>query len=90
MDPQHALALQLAKEMFHDADPAAVKLLQTRPERVGVYIGAWQEVREAREALLDSIDLIKMYKDVKHVTLAVTPKSTWTVQLLGSVEMALG
>lgn len=87
MDPQHALALQLAKEMFHDADPAAVKLLQTRPERVGVYIGAWQEVREAREALLD---LIKMYKDVKHVTLAVTPKSTWTVQLLGSVEMALG
>eukprot|EP00434_Breviolum_minutum_P038188 symbB.v1.2.033867.t1/scaffold4270.1/size42129/3 len=44
LDPQHALALQLAKEMFHDADPAAVKLLQTRPERVGVYIGAWQEV----------------------------------------------
>lgn len=87
MDPQHALALQLAKEMFHDADPAAVKLLQTRPERVGVYIGAWQEVREAREALLD---LIKMYKDVTYVTLAVTPKSTWTVQLLGSVEMALG
>lgn len=44
MDPQHALALQLAQQMFQDAGPETMKILQGRRERVGVYVGAWQEV----------------------------------------------
>lgn len=48
MDPQHVLALQLAKEMFEDAGPETMKLLQARRERVGVYVGAWQEVSNGK------------------------------------------
>lgn len=49
MDPQHAFALQLAAEMFQDveatpAGPEILKLLREARERVGVYIGAWQEI----------------------------------------------
>lgn len=48
MDPQHVLALQLAKEMFEDAGSETMKLLQARRERVGVYVGAWQEVSNGK------------------------------------------
>ncbi|CAK8997635.1 unnamed protein product [Durusdinium trenchii] len=51
MDPQHTFALQLAAEMFRDVEigspegPEIVKRLKgTHRERVGVYIGAWQEI----------------------------------------------
>lgn len=37
MDPQHAFALLLAKEMWHD-----VGQVEMDQSRVGVYIGAWQ------------------------------------------------
>ncbi|CAE7660866.1 orfB, partial [Symbiodinium microadriaticum] len=37
MDPQHAFALQLAAEMWHDSGVA-----KAEPTSVGVYIGAWQ------------------------------------------------
>ena len=43
MDPQHALALKLTQEMFQDAGEEIFKAVQAQPERVGVYIGAWQE-----------------------------------------------
>ncbi|CAE7269691.1 mpaC, partial [Symbiodinium microadriaticum] len=41
MDPQHGFALQLAAEMWHDAGGAKEEAL-AQPERVGVYVGAWQ------------------------------------------------
>ena len=43
MDPQHAFALHLAAEMWHDAAEAA-EAAKAEPERVGVYVGAWQPV----------------------------------------------
>ncbi|CAL1140432.1 unnamed protein product [Cladocopium goreaui] len=44
MDPQHALALKLARDMFQDAGEETLKAVQRVRERVGVYIGAWQGV----------------------------------------------
>ena len=44
MDPQHALALKLARDMFQDAGEETLKAVQKVRERVGVYIGAWQGV----------------------------------------------
>jgi len=44
MDPQHALALQLTQELWRDAGNDATKAALARPDRVGVYIGAWQSV----------------------------------------------
>ncbi|CAE7945630.1 PKS40, partial [Symbiodinium necroappetens] len=41
MDPQHAFALQLAAEMWHDSGDAA-EVAKAEPTSVGVYIGAWQ------------------------------------------------
>ena len=41
MDPQHAFALQLAAEMWHDSGDAA-QVAKAEPTSVGVYIGAWQ------------------------------------------------
>ncbi|CAE7231115.1 PKS40 [Symbiodinium sp. CCMP2592] len=41
MDPQHAFALQLAAEMWHDSGDAS-QLAKAEPTSVGVYIGAWQ------------------------------------------------
>lgn len=44
MDPQHALALKLARDMFQDAGEETLKAVQRVRDRVGVYIGAWQGV----------------------------------------------
>ena len=41
MDPQHALALKLARDMFQDAGEETLKAVQRVRDRVGVYIGAW-------------------------------------------------
>ncbi|CAE7362225.1 ppsC, partial [Symbiodinium sp. CCMP2456] len=43
MDPQHSFALHLAAEMWHDSAEAA-EAAKAEPERVGVYLGAWQPV----------------------------------------------
>jgi len=42
LDPQHAFALALAREMWRDAGETATAAAQANPDRVGVYIGAWQ------------------------------------------------
>eukprot|EP00930_Biecheleria_cincta_P054812 TRINITY_DN41211_c0_g1_i1.p1 TRINITY_DN41211_c0_g1~~TRINITY_DN41211_c0_g1_i1.p1 ORF type:complete len:1928 (-),score=287.72 TRINITY_DN41211_c0_g1_i1:320-6103(-) len=41
-DIQHALALQLAEEMWADAGEEVAQAAKATPHRVGVYIGAWQ------------------------------------------------
>eukprot|EP00613_Pedinella_sp_CCMP2098_P074214 CAMPEP_0171913182 /NCGR_PEP_ID=MMETSP0993-20121228/11575_1 /TAXON_ID=483369 /ORGANISM="non described non described, Strain CCMP2098" /LENGTH=2101 /DNA_ID=CAMNT_0012547131 /DNA_START=37 /DNA_END=6342 /DNA_ORIENTATION=+ len=47
MDPQHALALALATELFQNAGPEAEALVKANPSRIGVYIGAWQEQQDS-------------------------------------------
>ena len=42
IEPQHALALDLVKQMFEHVGPTVTEAVLANRERVGVYIGAWQ------------------------------------------------
>ncbi|CAE8590436.1 unnamed protein product [Polarella glacialis] len=43
IDPQHVLALALAARCFEDAGQEAAAEAFAKPDRCGVYLGAWQE-----------------------------------------------